>query len=139
MSLEGDKIQWRGVRPTDPEAIFTRYEPPYGCTYVFGYKNVSGASDTLYTVPGNAILYLLSWGLSVYPTAAGYGRLRVKTGEDDEYVVLANLDCKIDDGKSVTGNFNMALQLPVDYYVEVHSQVGGAFAYGFFTGYTRPV
>ena len=85
MGGEPNQAQWRGIRPTDPaenipvdvkaftgnvpiipaspEKVFTRYEPPEGCTYAFGYNEVSNNSALVYNVAAGTVLYLISFNL----------------------------------------------------------------------------
>jgi len=139
MSKEGDKILWRGVRPTTPEAIFTRYEKPEGCTYAYGYGKATNASVTIYTVPDNTIFYLTSWGFSLNLPVTGRGVFRIFTDAAATYISLLYVGCLTNEGRFFGSNLNIAMQIPAKYYIQVIGDGAGVEAYGWVVGYTRPV
>jgi len=137
MSKEGDKILWRGVRPTAPESIFTRYEKPDGCTYVDAYASATNATVIIYTVPDDTVFFLTSVDFSVFTSANGRGRLGIRNAADvlDAYIfsptVLAN------SGSVCTAQYPIARQIPEKYDIFVNSDNVNLATFGHIVGYTR--
>jgi len=135
---EPDKILWRGVRPTSPEGIFTRYEVPDDCEYVQAYNHIENDTLSIYEVPATQILYLTSFMFSVTPSGvAGFGWMYVRNEAETTVAVLSVMDCFADLGNSVVGNFNIALKCESLSEVMIASEVANVVSYGTFIGYLR--
>jgi len=136
---EGDRIQWRGVRPVNPEEIFTRFEPPHGCYYVDAQASGGVGERTVYTVPANEMFYMTSLGFSCYGTANGTGYFRIYNTTPAVHRHLFSLQVESGRGQNINVNFNIAMQLPALYTVRIESGIAGVNVVGYVVGYTRDV
>lgn len=161
MAGEPNQAKWVGVRPTDPavnipvevkavtgntpiipatpEKIFTTFEPPEGATYASGQDIVVADRQTIFTVGVDTVLYIVSWGVTVNPGAAGWGALNIRTDAHAVFARLGLMRCETVISQGCSGNFNMAYQIPAGYYLELYSSAANVTTEGYFTGYTRPV
>lgn len=128
---------WRGIRPTSPEEILTRYEPPHDGTYVFGYQNAVNGGQTIYTVPAGKVLYLTSFGLSMYGTAGGQCHMRIYTGGAGLHCHLGGNLVAANLGNCIYGSFTIAMQLPASYYIVAFSGAANLNADGWILGYIK--
>jgi len=162
MGGEPNQAFWRGIRPTDPaenipvdvkahtvdtpivpaspEKIFTRYEPPEGTTFVQVNGSAVNVSTLIYTVPADTTLYLTDFVFSLYPVGVnGYGSLTVYDLVPAVFFRLSLLTCVANIGDSISGAFNIAVQIPANYTIYLASSAANVNAYGGFTGYLRSV
>jgi len=134
----GDKIKWRGVQPTDPEAIFTFREPPEGCTYVSAFATVSDSAGAIYTVPGNKKFYLTDMLATGYCLAAGLiGTISVKSGAHAITRRLMYCSYPANYILHIERSWVIAEQLPPTYYVHASSNSASLVFYVSIWGYTR--
>lgn len=136
---EKDQVKWLGVRPTDPEEILTRFEPPYDCTYINVYNSADNGTTVLYTVPASTLFYLTDIIGNIRSSAAGEGRIYVRDTGDVFLYPLLWIGALIGDGKFCCHSFNTALQIPAGYDIILTSNAANCTMYGSITGYTRPV
>ena len=127
------------IVPASPEQVFTHYEPPEGCTFVYAYELAENANITIYTVPADTIFYLTSFGLSLTPSATNWGLLDMFTVGVVKIADLVFLTTNETEGQSVVGNLNIAWPLVTGSYIRVRSCSADLGARGWICGYERPV
>jgi len=137
MAKEGDQIKWWGIRPTDPESFFTRYEVPDACIAIHRANLVSNELLLLYEVPADHLFYLCGWGFSAEAIAAGTGTLQIFNHADAYITYAASLGCAINQGRSVTAVYPIAYQLDSESTIKILSTVANFWVYGWITGYLR--
>ena len=135
----GDRLKWRGIRPTDPEEIFTYREPPEGCTYLTRTLVAVGANVTIYTVPANYIFYLTDYIFSLRATGVGNGNMRVNNGAGTDQFRLADSGAPGNWGLITSHSFATAVTMVAEWYISLYSSAAAITCYGSIAGYTRAV
>lgn len=139
MKLVGElnETRWRGVRPTDPEEVFTRYEPPEGCTYVEDYATKAGGTEIVYTVPDDTILYLTSVEFSADCAASAWVCVGVRNVGDVITSYLYHTHPAIGQTVAVFSGYPIARQIPEKYDIFIYSGTASLVVYASIVGYTR--
>ena len=136
---EGNKIKWWGIRPTDPEEVFTRYEEPINTTYLEAYNLAAGSEVQVYEVLTGTKLYLttLVWSLMGGPLGYGYVLVRVIAGATTHRLVYTRTAA----GESKHGCcvYNVALQIPAGHEIVCMSDPAGFSLDCSIVGYLRSV
>jgi len=139
MSKEGDKILWRGVRPTAPESIFTRLEKPDGCTHVqFNGIGAAGLA-TIYTVGADVSFYLTDWTASMVATVGASGGAQIRDFGGGALFDLCWLYTAPSIGLFAHHTYATAIRMSTGQYIRITSGDAGNSLYFMGVGYTRPV
>lgn len=136
---EHNRAQWRGIMPIEPEAIFTRYEPPDSGIYAEGAGSVDNGVVIVYTVPDGKTLYLTSVDFSCRGSVNGYGSLYIRSDADVYVSTIFSVNVLANTGFAVSSAYPIAKQIPEKYDIVVVSNVVDVHSFGHIVGYTKPV
>lgn len=136
---EKDQVKWLGVQPTDPEAIFTRYEVPEGATFVQGYGQGTNGWSTIYTSPTGYYTFITDWGFTVGCTANCNALAQIRTSGPATKIEFALLHVLANSWGATGHNHSVALKMDPDDYIRIYTNNAGSWCNFWYTGYTRAV
>jgi len=132
---EPNQVKWRGIRPVEPrEAIPVQPFGDFG-TQIAKDAYANNSTVIIHTVTSGKSLYLCNIGLSVFPTASGYGYFYVRDENDTTQYRFFRPRRQQYDGEMVSMTFNPPLIIPEGWDIVLWSQVADFIIYGFIFGY----
>jgi len=136
---ERNQTLWRGIRPTDPEEIFTRLEPPEDCTYVDAYGHDNNEMVIVYTVPANRRLFLTTIIFSARTTANDVCELWLYNSTPAIYRHIAGIRVLPNEAFSISITPALAIQMPTGHSIRCRSYNAGCAVTCYINGYLRTV
>lgn len=134
---EPDKLKQFGIVPASPEEVFTRYEAPFGATYVEGHKEAVNALQILYTVPDGKTLYMTSLHICINSVASGGATCYIRNDTDVFVMEIISMTRQAGETISIPLTFPIAYVIPEKYDIMIYSGAAVLYVVAFFIGYLR--